>query len=561
VIGIGALGGVTNVNGANGSLSLIQGTGIGIATDTGSGNITITNTGTSGGGTSIANGTIPDRGEVAVDGTGNITYTNSGAVNGNQSFSVGNNFQVIAGSLVSLAGNSVELSDVGAGINMIPSTAGGLNITQPSGGSLIMSGSGAIVSLLSGSGGGLTIPSSTQPITLSGATGQNMTLSANTAGNAQISQLKVGTNDNLGITILSGSTQTEIQSQTLVDIKAPLITLGALSGTTPADIQLNGTVTVNGNPIAGGVPYPMSNPNGGADQNQWVSGQAYIIGSVVYSPTAPYNWFLCYVAVPTGTNTDPQDDINAGSYGQGTYWQLLAPAGFTTTSGSTPGTYYGPLTLAGSAITSSDLTTGVVTIGQGTPTQLVGVTGTSLSLDNTGSILTSMPSNTAGLENSIILDTRRPLGTPASAYAGAIVLRTDGNTTGAQLGLDAGGNIFTGQLFVSGGGNVGGIKLLGGQNSNVKIGQTDGAVINIDATQAISLTTGGTAGEVSVNAGGNTFIVTTDSGDTFANVPTITAKVGGAQMLVVDTYVPATMATAGFVISSVGVWFNGTSLI
>jgi hypothetical protein len=49
VVGIGALGGVTNINGANGSLSLIQGTGIGIATDTGSGNITISNTGTTGG--------------------------------------------------------------------------------------------------------------------------------------------------------------------------------------------------------------------------------------------------------------------------------------------------------------------------------------------------------------------------------------------------------------------------------------------------------------------------------------------------------------------------------
>jgi hypothetical protein len=88
VVGIGALGGVTNINGANGSLSLIQGTGIGIATDTGSGNITISNTSTSGG-SSITGGGA----SVACNGDGSVTVLGgtSGTNKGDISITTGQN--------------------------------------------------------------------------------------------------------------------------------------------------------------------------------------------------------------------------------------------------------------------------------------------------------------------------------------------------------------------------------------------------------------------------------------------------------------------------------------
>jgi len=159
----------------------------------------------------------------------------------------------------------------------------------------------------------------------------------------------------------------------------------------PGQIQIGGPTTgsglyvsntellFNGAAIGDGVLNPVTVPNSAAGgNNEWVGGNAYNVGSVVYSPTAPFNWFLCYVAVPSGgTPLDPQADVNDGTFGQGANWQLLAPSSFTTTTGTTPGAFYGALTLSGTAITSTNLATGEVVIdaGGGTPASISGGSG------------------------------------------------------------------------------------------------------------------------------------------------------------------------------------------
>jgi len=158
----------------------------------------------------------------------------------------------------------------------------------------------------------------------------------------------------------------------------------------PGQIQIGGPTTgsglyvsdtqllFNGSAIGGGVVNPVTVPNSGPpNQNAWVLGDAYNVGAVVYASNPPYNWFICYAAVPVGTETDPQTDVNAGTFGQGTYWQLLSPSSFTTTTGTTPGAYFGNLTLSGTAITSTNLATGEVVIdaGGGTPASISGGSG------------------------------------------------------------------------------------------------------------------------------------------------------------------------------------------
>jgi len=137
----------------------------------------------------------------------------------------------------------------------------------------------------------------------------------------------------------------------------------------------NTQLLFNGAAVGGGVVNPVTVPNSGApNYNMWVLGNAYNVGAVVFDSNPPYNWFICYTSVPVGTETDPQSDVNAGTFGQGTYWQLLATPSFTTTTGTTPGSYYGNLTLSGTAITSTNLATGEVVIdaGGGTPASITG---------------------------------------------------------------------------------------------------------------------------------------------------------------------------------------------
>jgi hypothetical protein len=205
-------GGVTSViadgQSTAGDITLV---GAGGTTITNDGNNTITITSSSSGGTSIANGTPPNSGSVSIDTTGNVSCNNSASIGANQNFEAGNNFQAVAGNLVSLAGNSVQLSDVAGGISMIPSFNGGLQILQSSGASLIMEGGAGVMTL-------------------------NATDGTNT------SQLSLGNLDGLGYSTLSGSQQLVLTSQTRVDTQSPLITLGPASGSA-CDIQLNGTVS------------------------------------------------------------------------------------------------------------------------------------------------------------------------------------------------------------------------------------------------------------------------------------------------------------------------------
>jgi hypothetical protein len=237
-------GGVTSViadgQSTAGDITLVGG---GSTTITNDGNNTITITSTGSDGTSIGNGTVPDRGEISIDTTGNIYYNNKSAQNANQSFEAGNNFQVIAGGTAGLSGSVVELLDTGAGISIIPTLAGGLSIAQPSGGTLTMSGVGGNVSLLGAGGGGLTVPSEAiNPLTLNTSTGQYMTLIA--TDNTHTSSLKLGDLDGLGLAQLGSSQQMTVSSAVRVDISSPQIVLGPISGTAITEIQLNGAVTI-----------------------------------------------------------------------------------------------------------------------------------------------------------------------------------------------------------------------------------------------------------------------------------------------------------------------------
>lgn len=350
---------------------------------------------------------------------------------------------------------------------------------------------------------------------------------------------------------------------------------------------------------ASGVAYPVTVPNSaGGNQNQWQSGSAYAVGSVVYSPTAPYNWFICYVEVPTGNTTDPQADIDAGAYGQGTYWQLLAPAGFTTTSGTTPGTYYGPLTLTGDGITSTDLTTGVVTISGasgGTPTSIANGTAPtngSVAVDGTGNIVAtttgdigigSTGTGTLTLDTDVdtfikIFSTGE-INIKADDPAGTkndIVITTNNSTTGTcdlTIGTDTDGTL----------------SLTGGVTTSIKGGTTDAGVINVGSSgtpPADGLYVGATsvlfngaplggAGGTSISQGGAT-VACTGTGDIEMTSPSlsvwsinhtsgdINASATGANILNGGigatpglVTVGGTSTTTGLYVANTGMTFNG----
>ena len=78
---------------------------------------------------------------------------------------------------------------------------------------------------------------------------------------------------------------------------------------------------------------------------EWVSGTAYVVGNVVYSLIAPYNWFVCYLDTVAPHTTDPQNDVNAGTGGIGTYWEFLAPG--VVSQSTSPVVRSGSFTVAG----------------------------------------------------------------------------------------------------------------------------------------------------------------------------------------------------------------------
>jgi hypothetical protein len=206
----------------------------------------------------------------------------------------------------------------------------------------------------------------------------------------------IDTTGGLGVRIITGNTTSffedvnaagqpgQISFETTSTNPAKL-TIGGTSQSTGLYVS-NTQLLYNNVPVGGtSVPTPMSVPRCLTDANGWGGSIAYPIGSVVYSPTPPYNWFICYVATTTADTTDPQADVNAGTYGQGANWQLLAPAGFTTTTGTTPGTYYGSLTLSGSSIASTDLATGEVVI-QAPIASNIANGGGNVEIDATGNV-------------------------------------------------------------------------------------------------------------------------------------------------------------------------------
>jgi hypothetical protein len=313
--------------------------------------------------------------------------------------------------------------------------------------------------------------------------------------------------------------------------------------TNPAQLTVGGTPTTTGlyvsntqllynnAPVGGsGVPFPMSNPTNASGGNQWVSGGAYIVGSVVFSPTAPFNWFLCYVAVPTGNATDPQADVSAGSFGQGTYWQLLSPAGFTTTTGTTPGSFYGALTLSGTAITSTNLTTGEVVIDSGSS---ISQGGGSVSVSATGEVDIT------------------PFGTGLATVNGSSI------TTLAKPGLEiaAGGASVTCSA-------LGDIDILATGTGTISVTTSD--TLTIDALSGITIQNGAVAG-----AGGYSEVLINDTNITIGveggnpddsvviRIKNVSNVIPYTTLTLTNDLIPPTSATSGWVFTPTNLYLNG----
>jgi hypothetical protein len=304
--------------------------------------------GSGGGGTSIANGGST----LAIDASGAMTYTPStepGATN-NISLSSG------ASGNAGIRGNSVSLSapaGTPTGIltvsdNSISAVAGGSTLGIGADGSLSFNGGvvgtntgnvtllarnvaetgalvlgGDVVTLEKETGSWFKILANAD-IQIQAAPNQAVSIQADGLTGAKLTlQQDSFFLDSL---IVGGGGTGEITSDTVTIKTAPGPAQSVILLSEAGDVAITsaGAFTFNGEPVANA--NPVTNPQRG-DNNEWVSGIAYAIGSVVYSPTVPYNWFICYVAVPAGPSINPQADVDAGADGQGTYWQLLAPAG------------------------------------------------------------------------------------------------------------------------------------------------------------------------------------------------------------------------------------------